>query len=91
MVPIIHMNIRYFEIPSSFASQHGLDGFGGGIDVTPHYIIEEDARFSRPFLKISLRWFSNEFYLHMVQIVSMISFFIKHRDETRGIGWYILR
>src|ERR1700743_1789165 len=38
MVPIIHMNIRYFEMPGS-----EVKWFGGGIDLTPHYVIEEDA------------------------------------------------
>ena len=38
-VPIIHMNVRYFEM------SNGTWWFGGGIDLTPHYISEEDARF----------------------------------------------
>ena len=40
MVPIIHMNVRYFELDS------GRYWFGGGIDLTPIYIVPEDARFS---------------------------------------------
>ncbi|HEX3386003.1 MAG TPA: coproporphyrinogen III oxidase, partial [Mucilaginibacter sp.] len=39
MVPIIHMNIRYFEMPGS-----EVRWFGGGIDLTPHYVIEGDAK-----------------------------------------------
>src|SRR5690606_36690360 len=39
MVPIIHMNVRYFEL------SNGKWWFGGGIDVTPHYVNEEDARY----------------------------------------------
>ncbi|MCA9748839.1 MAG: coproporphyrinogen III oxidase, partial [Romboutsia sp.] len=39
MVPIIHMNVRYFELDG------GKDWwFGGGIDLTPHYIDRELAR-----------------------------------------------
>ena len=30
-VPIIHMNVRYFEL------DNGIHWFGGGIDLTPHY------------------------------------------------------
>ena len=37
-VPIIHMNVRYFEMTN------GTWWFGGGIDLTPHYINAEDAR-----------------------------------------------
>ena len=38
-VPIIHMNVRYFEMSD------GTYWFGGGIDLTPHYVIESDAVF----------------------------------------------
>lgn len=38
MVPIIHMNIRYFEM------DNGVHWFGGGIDLTPHYIDKGDAK-----------------------------------------------
>ena len=34
MVPIIHMNVRYFEM------SNGVNWFGGGIDLTPHYVLE---------------------------------------------------
>src|SRR5689334_19547132 len=37
MVPIIHMNIRYFEMPSADAAKPPVRWFGGGIDLTPHY------------------------------------------------------
>ena len=37
-VPIIHMNVRYFEMTD------GTYWFGGGIDLTPIYVIKEDAR-----------------------------------------------
>eukprot|EP01133_Synstelium_polycarpum_P023759 gene23759-28486_t len=36
-VPIIHMNIRYFEMDEQ------TRWFGGGIDLTPHYVIDTDA------------------------------------------------
>ena len=45
MVPIIHMNVRYFEM------SNGSWWFGGGIDLTPHYIDEEDAAFFHNALK----------------------------------------
>ena len=37
-VPIIHMNVRYFEAGNIW-------WFGGGIDLTPHYIDEAEAKF----------------------------------------------
>ena len=45
MVPIIHMNIRYFEMPALAGGDGGVKWLGGGIDLTPHYIFEEDAKF----------------------------------------------
>ena len=37
-IPIIHMNVRYFEM------DNGEYWFGGGIDLTPHYIVPEQAK-----------------------------------------------
>src|ERR1700684_3677307 len=63
MVPIIHMNIRYFEMPSSFADgQQPVRWFGGGIDLTPHYVIDDDARFFHQSLKTVCDKFNTEFY-----------------------------
>src|SRR5690606_27276521 len=44
-VPIIHMNIRYFELNEQ------IRWFGGGIDLTPHYVVNEDARYFHTALK----------------------------------------
>lgn len=86
MVPIIHMNIRYFEMPSSFSSSNGpVRWFGGGIDLTPHYVIDNDARFFHNGLKAVCDNFNADFY-HRFKTWADDYFFIKHRDETRGIG-----
>jgi coproporphyrinogen III oxidase len=79
LVPIIHMNIRYFEIDES------TRWFGGGIDVTPHYVIEEDARFFHQYLKDVCNKFKEDFYAKFKAWADDY-FFIKHRNETRGIG-----
>lgn len=79
MVPIIHMNIRYFEMSS------GVKWLGGGIDLTPHYIIEEDARFFHQSLK-TLCDRHNPGYYSKFKAWADDYFFIKHRNETRGIG-----
>jgi len=80
MVPIIHMNIRYFEMPDS-----DVKWFGGGIDLTPHYIIEDDARFFHGYLKSTCNKYHPDFYQRFKKWADDY-FFIKHRDETRGIG-----
>jgi len=86
LVPIIHMNIRYFEMPSSFNEGNcPVRWFGGGIDLTPHYVVEDDARFFHNSLKAVCDQYYHDFY-HRFKIWADDYFFIKHRDETRGIG-----
>jgi coproporphyrinogen III oxidase len=86
MVPIIHMNIRYFEMPSSFGEgQQPIRWFGGGIDLTPHYVFDDDARYFHAYLKSVCDSFNNDFY-HRFKLWADDYFFIKHRNETRGIG-----
>ena len=79
LVPIIHMNIRYFEIDEN------TRWFGGGIDVTPHYVVEEDAKFFHRYLKDVCDRFNIQFYPKFKSWADDY-FFIKHRSETRGIG-----
>jgi len=86
LVPIIHMNIRYFEMPSSFAAgKEPIRWFGGGIDLTPHYVVEDDAKFFHGSLKAVCDQFNTMFYDRFKKWADDY-FFIKHRDETRGIG-----
>jgi coproporphyrinogen III oxidase len=86
MVPIIHMNIRYFEMPSSNSEgSQPVRWFGGGIDLTPHYVFEDDARFFHTHLKSVCDQYSADFYPRFKPWADDY-FFIKHRNETRGIG-----
>ena len=82
-IPIIHMNIRYFEMTSESVKQ--LRWFGGGIDLTPHYVIEADARFFHQSLKATCEKFKEDFYADFKKWADDY-FFIKHRNETRGVG-----
>ncbi|UKT65513.1 oxygen-dependent coproporphyrinogen oxidase [Pedobacter mucosus] len=79
LVPIIHMNIRYFELNEE------TRWFGGGIDLTPHYVFENDARFFHHKLKTACDDFDKDFYQKFKSSADDY-FFIKHREETRGIG-----
>lgn len=78
-VPIIHMNVRYFEMDD------GRWWFGGGIDLTPHYIIDDDARFFHQSLKDCCDKSDSEYYLKFKDWADQY-FYIPHRKETRGIG-----
>ncbi len=78
-VPIIHMNLRYFEMTN------GVWWFGGGIDLTPHFVVDEDARFFHQKLKTACD-LHDELYYPKFKNWADDYFFIKHRNETRGIG-----
>lgn len=78
-VPIIHMNIRYFEMDEQ------TKWFGGGIDLTPHYVIDTDVRYFHHLLKQTCDTFDASFYAKF-KAQADDYFFIKHRDETRGVG-----
>ena len=78
-VPIIHMNVRYFEL------DNGKYWFGGGIDLTPHYIIPEQAKMFHSRLKEICDKYNANFYPEFKEWADNY-FFIPHRNETRGIG-----
>jgi len=78
-VPIIHMNIRYFEMDDD------IWWFGGGIDLTPHYIDLNDASFFHKTIKDVCDHHDITFYPKFKNWADEY-FFVKHRNETRGIG-----
>jgi len=77
--PIIHMNIRYFEM------ENGIYWFGGGIDLTPHYVVPEEVKDFHQRLKKVCDNAHPEFYTKFKKWADDY-FFIQHRDETRGVG-----
>ncbi|MFC4874599.1 oxygen-dependent coproporphyrinogen oxidase [Negadavirga shengliensis] len=79
MVPIIHMNIRFFEM------SNGTYWFGGGIDLTPHYLDLEDAAYFHREIKKLCDGFHPEYYPRFKKWADDY-FYIPHRKETRGIG-----
>jgi len=79
MVPIIHMNIRYFE------TNAGDSWFGGGIDLTPIYVNDEQAKFFHTKMKEVCDRYNPDFYSRFKTWADEY-FFITHRKETRGIG-----
>lgn len=79
LVPIIHMNVRYFEMNG------GVKWLGGGIDLTPHYVVANDARFFHTELKKTCDKHHPEYYAEFKKWADDY-FFIKHRNETRGVG-----
>lgn len=78
-VPIIHMNVRYFELNT------GVYWFGGGIDLTPHYIIPAQAKLFHQRLKAICDKYDPAFYTKFKTWADEY-FHIPHRNESRGVG-----
>lgn len=79
MVPTVHMNYRYFE------RSDGDSWFGGGSDLTPSYLFEEDAIHFHSTLKTACDSVDATCYPQFKKRCDEY-FFIPHRKETRGIG-----
>jgi coproporphyrinogen III oxidase len=77
-VPIIHMNVRYFEAGNNW-------WFGGGIDVTPHYVNKAEAKAFHLHMKSVCDQFHPDYYMKY-KAVADDYFYIRHRHETRGVG-----
>lgn len=78
-MPIIHMNVRYFEM------SNGTYWFGGGIDLTPHYVKPEYGGLIHQSLKQVCDQTDPSYY-ERFKAWADDYFFIKHRNETRGVG-----
>jgi len=83
-IPIIHMNVRYFET-SNTENGKGTKWFGGGIDLTPHYIDAEDAKIFHRTLQHVCDKHDKAYYPKFKKWADDY-FYIPHRAETRGIG-----
>jgi len=82
-VPTIHFNYRYFEVDDGTGKT--LSWFGGGTDLTPYYLNEEDAVFFHQMLKQALMKHGPEYYKQFKKWCDTY-FFLPHRGETRGVG-----
>ncbi len=81
--PTVHMNVRFFE-----ASKPGADPvwwFGGGMDLTPYYGYEEDATHFHQTCKEALQPYGDNYYPDFKKWCDKY-FYLKHRQEPRGIG-----
>lgn len=78
-VPIIHMNVRYFEM------SNGVWWFGGGIDLTPHFVLKNKARSFHEHLKATCERHNPSHYPSFKKWADDY-FYVPHRKETRGIG-----
>lgn len=82
-VPTVHMNVRFFAALG--ASQEPIWWFGGGMDLTPYYGFAEDAQHFHRTCRNALAPFGEELYPRFKHWCDTY-FFLKHRNEARGIG-----
>ncbi|MGA0215421.1 MAG: oxygen-dependent coproporphyrinogen oxidase [Vulcanococcus sp.] len=77
-IPTVHLNYRYFEAGPVW-------WFGGGADLTPYYPFLEDAKHFHQTLKNACDSV-NPAYYQVFKPWCDEYFYLKHRDETRGVG-----
>ncbi|CAP70451.1 uncharacterized protein PODANS_3_5260 [Podospora anserina S mat+] len=84
MAPTVHLNYRYFETAKPDGSS-GAWWFGGGSDLTPSYLFDEDAiQFHRDLKEVCDK--HNKDYYPKFKKWCDEYFYNKHRGEARGIG-----
>ncbi|PPE67787.1 oxygen-dependent coproporphyrinogen oxidase [Caldimonas caldifontis] len=82
-VPTVHMNVRMLvALP---AGGEPVAWFGGGMDLTPYYGFEEDAAHFHRTCRDALAPFGEDKYPRFKRWCDEY-FFLKHRNEPRGIG-----
>ncbi len=82
-VPTVHMNVRFFIATKPDADP--VWWFGGGMDLTPYYGFEEDAVHFHRTCRAALEPFGPHYYPRFKQWCDEY-FYLKHRQEPRGIG-----
>ena len=83
-IPTVHANWRYFEM---YAKDGSLQTawFGGGTDLTPYYLNEEDATHFHQINKIACDKHDLNYYPKFKETCDTY-FYNSHRNESRGIG-----
>ena len=83
-VPTVHMNVRFFVAKPQESGTVPIWWFGGGMDLTPYYPFEEDCAHFHRAQRDALAPFPG---LHeRFKKACDQYFFLKHRNEPRGIG-----
>lgn len=84
MLPTVHANYRYFELYDGKGEK--IDAwFGGGSDLTPYYLFDEDAKHFHSVCKNACDRHNPEFY-RTYKSKCDDYFWNSHRNEARGVG-----
>lgn len=84
MAPTIHLNYRYFETANADGSPNAW-WFGGGTDLTPNYLFDEDAIHFHKTIKEACDAHDRGYYQRFKTWCDEY-FRVKHRNESRGVG-----
>jgi coproporphyrinogen III oxidase len=79
MIPTFRADIRYFEL------ENGEGWFGGGGDMTPYYLFDEDATYFHSVYKTTCDKYADSLYPRLKEWCDDY-FFIPSRGEHRGVG-----
>ncbi|PWF48980.1 oxygen-dependent coproporphyrinogen oxidase [Massilia glaciei] len=81
--PTVHMNVRFFTTTAE--GQEPVWWFGGGMDLTPYYGDEDDARHFHGTCRDALAPYGADLHPRFKQWCDDY-FYLKHRKEPRGVG-----
>jgi coproporphyrinogen III oxidase len=85
-VPTVHLNYRYFEVGNpDDPNETTAWWFGGGSDLTPSYLVEEDAKHFHQTLKGACDKHDERYWPEFKKWCDKY-FYIPHRKESRGVG-----
>lgn len=90
-VPTAHANLRFFTVQAEEKTQQNDDPlnkvwwFGGGFDLTPYYPIDEDIIYWHQQARACCQPYGGKIYPLFKRQCDEY-FYLKHRDETRGVG-----
>jgi coproporphyrinogen III oxidase len=82
-LPTVHMNVRM--LVAQPAGKPEVAWFGGGMDLTPYYGFEDDAKHFHQTCKQALDALDPDYFPRFKTWCDEY-FFLKHRNEPRGIG-----
>ena len=83
MAPTVHLNYRYFETANEDGSTNAW-WFGGGTDLTPSYLFDEDVIHFHRHIKDACDKHDKEYYSRFKKWCDEY-FYIPHRGESRGV------
>jgi coproporphyrinogen III oxidase len=84
MAPTVHLNYRYFETANPDGTSNAW-WFGGGTDLTPSYLFDEDAIHFHKTIKEACDKHDKSYYPRFKKWCDSY-FSNKHRGESRGVG-----